>query len=619
MGPGLLGDIPQQTPVQGLLADASPNGAAPAQPAGDATPTMTADQVQAAIAKSRPGFWGTLVGALGREGSFDQIRDKVAQANLARQFLPYQIMQQQAFYRRLSPNDRALYDMDPQGFAKMYAQRVGPLTMKPGEVGYGYGAGGDQTVSAPTVLSEGQTLTGTTSGQPLATGIVSAPKTNNVYGPNAALNAGGGGTGAPSLPRAAPAVPTKAAVAGGGNGASAPNAGSGQAAPGARFQNFASSYLFPTEGGYTANDGNGAPANFGINQAANPDVNVKALTKPQAAKLMYDRYWVPSGADKLPAGLGEIQADTAINMGLPAAQRLLVQSNGDAGQYLALREQAYRAMAAQKPALAERLPSLLARNAALGQYASSVTQGATQGAPQPPAAEGAGGAEAQPTGQPGMLQSASGYRQLVTPQDRTAHGILASDRAGYALDPEGKVVRTAEDPFGPIQQMDYTTKALSFEPLKNYITTRGFLEAAKQSMTQKGGFADLNLIDMAGKSVNPTLAMRPNMIEAFGKERGWTDSVIGSIRATLEHGQQLDDAARNALYNTIYTNTQAHYNASKGMIKKIKADAQRYGVSVEDLIPDLQDMPEAPAPSYGGKGDQAEKVRVYNPKSGALE
>ena len=112
------------------------------------------------------------------------------------------------------------------------------------------------------------------------------------------------------------------------------------------FDDFYSRYLAPVEGGYAADDGNGAPVNFGINQKANPDVDVRGLTPEKAKGLMHDRYWKASGADQLPPGLAEVHADTAINMGVGAAKDMLARAGNDPNRYLQLREQRYRELAA---------------------------------------------------------------------------------------------------------------------------------------------------------------------------------------------------------------------------------------------------------------------------------
>ena len=134
------------------------------------------------------------------------------------------------------------------------------------------------------------------------------------------------------------------------------------------FDAFYSGFLAPHEGGYSASDGNGSPVNFGINQGANPDIDVKALTPDQAKNILKDRYWLASGADQLPPDLAAVVGDTAVNMGVQASKDLLAESGGDAKKYLSLREQRYRDIAANDPSKAGNLPTWLKRNADLESY-----------------------------------------------------------------------------------------------------------------------------------------------------------------------------------------------------------------------------------------------------------
>jgi len=128
------------------------------------------------------------------------------------------------------------------------------------------------------------------------------------------------------------------------------------------FDKFYSDFVAGHEGGYTENDGNGAPANYGINQGANPDVDVLALTQAQAEQILYERYWLASGADQLPAALAAVHGDTAINLGLRAANELLAQSGGDPNTYLDLRDERYRSIAAANPDKTSYLTIWLRRN-----------------------------------------------------------------------------------------------------------------------------------------------------------------------------------------------------------------------------------------------------------------
>lgn len=103
--------------------------------------------------------------------------------------------------------------------------------------------------------------------------------------------------------------------------------------------------IFKTEGGYAASDGgNGAPVNFGINQGANPDVDVKNLTKDGAAKIYKDRYWDKIKGDTLPPELQGTAMDAAVNQGPTNAAKWIKDSGGDPVKFNALRRAHYDAL-----------------------------------------------------------------------------------------------------------------------------------------------------------------------------------------------------------------------------------------------------------------------------------
>lgn len=512
------------------------------------------------VAQARPGLFGTVLAGFTHRGGFNQVRDQVTQENLARQMLPYELTaktQALAYGQGIQdPALRNLYFTNPAAYAEVEKSRLSPTKVAQNEKVFGGGPNGDQTLNG-SVISKPSEIVGDTAGAVVqrnpAAPIPLAPSQSLANGDTAQIMSTA--PAAPILSQTPAGVHTDL-VYPSAPGSSAPRAASGSAFDLSQVQQNPTAFFSGVFG---------KPVTISSG-ARTPQQNAAVGGVPNSAHLSDQAWDIP--------GLGLSAQEAAARLksaGVPFDQVI------DEGDHLHV-------------SLAPSARGMLLAGSN-GRYRNLAPSGA------PPSR---GPSAVVPIRQGGMPQ------QLVTPQERAAAGISPSDRAGYARKPNGEVEQTAQDPFGPERQMAYTKSALEFEPLKNYITTRGFLDAAQQSMKQKGGFADLNLIDMAGKSVNPTLAMRPNMIEQFGKERGWTDEVIGKIRATMEHGQALDDAARNALYNTIYTNTKAHYNASKGMIDKIKRDASKYGLTPQDLIPDLQEMPEAPAPAYGGSGsDQA--------------
>jgi hypothetical protein len=101
--------------------------------------------------------------------------------------------------------------------------------------------------------------------------------------------------------------------------------------------------LLQREGGFVAKDGrSGAPANFGINQRYNPDVDVRNLTPEKAKELYRSRYWDAIGGDQLPPEAQAAVFDAAVNQGPQRAMQWWRQSGGDLNRFNQLRLQHYR-------------------------------------------------------------------------------------------------------------------------------------------------------------------------------------------------------------------------------------------------------------------------------------
>jgi hypothetical protein len=98
------------------------------------------------------------------------------------------------------------------------------------------------------------------------------------------------------------------------------------------------------EGGFVEDDAGRGPSKFGINKAANPDVDVKNLTKEQARELYKKRYWDAIGGDSLAAkdpAFAKVAFDTAVNMGVGKTKQLVAESKGDSKALLNMRQQHY--------------------------------------------------------------------------------------------------------------------------------------------------------------------------------------------------------------------------------------------------------------------------------------
>lgn len=164
--------------------------------------------------------------------------------------------------------------------------------------------------------------------------------------------------------------------------------------------------LMGREGGYVAHDGvSGAPANYGINQRANPDINVARLTPDQAKQIYKERYWDKIGGDQLPPQAQAAVFDAAVNQGPDTATQMWQQSGGDLGKFNQLRQDRYR----QTPGYDQYGKSWDARVAETGGGAQPAA------APAAPAAPGAPqlvrGAQPKPMG------------HMATPEEKTALGV----------------------------------------------------------------------------------------------------------------------------------------------------------------------------------------------------
>lgn len=109
------------------------------------------------------------------------------------------------------------------------------------------------------------------------------------------------------------------------------------------------SAVFDVEGGYNPKDPvTGKPVKYGIDQKANPEVDVKNLSKNEAAEIYKRKYWQKSGAANLPDDLAVVHFDAAVHSGVDKAKDLLRQSGGDVNKYIELRKQSLASLGEQE-------------------------------------------------------------------------------------------------------------------------------------------------------------------------------------------------------------------------------------------------------------------------------
>lgn len=121
---------------------------------------------------------------------------------------------------------------------------------------------------------------------------------------------------------------------------------------GSGFQS-AVQFTMNAEGGLNPSDANGTPSNYGINQAAHPNIDVTKITPDQAKSIYKTEYWDPVGGDALYAKnpqLATMVFDTAVMAGVGRARALLEQSGGDPQKFMVLRTRFLNGLIEKDPA-----------------------------------------------------------------------------------------------------------------------------------------------------------------------------------------------------------------------------------------------------------------------------
>jgi hypothetical protein len=105
------------------------------------------------------------------------------------------------------------------------------------------------------------------------------------------------------------------------------------------------------EGGVNPRDTNGTPSVHGINQKANPDVDLERVKTDPAyrAEIYRNRYWNTIDGDKLDPRVAHVAFDTSVIAGPGKARELLKASGGDPEKFLALREAFQNRLIAANP------------------------------------------------------------------------------------------------------------------------------------------------------------------------------------------------------------------------------------------------------------------------------
>ena len=188
------------------------------------------------------------------------------------------------------------------------------------------------------------------------------------------------------LAKATPATATDASTAPTGlGGGTTPNqvgpTATGVAAPPPSNFDKSVQRVFQFEGGVNPRDTNGTPSVYGINQKANPDIDVTKLTQADAKQIYKTRYWDAIGADNMDPKLAHVAFDTAVIAGVGKAKELIEASGGDPAKLLQLRQDFQNGLLAKNP---EKYgPYAKAWNNRISTLMSDIDTGTTAGARAP--------------------------------------------------------------------------------------------------------------------------------------------------------------------------------------------------------------------------------------------
>ena len=91
--------------------------------------------------------------------------------------------------------------------------------------------------------------------------------------------------------------------------------------------------VFSHEGGYVNHPKDpGGETNYGIAKRSHPDVDIRNLTRTQAAAIYRREYWIKVRGDELPAGLDLVAMDGAVNSGVKRGAQWLQRGIGLTGK-----------------------------------------------------------------------------------------------------------------------------------------------------------------------------------------------------------------------------------------------------------------------------------------------
>lgn len=304
--------------------------------------------------------------------------------------------------------------------------------------------------------------------------------------------------------------------------------------------------LLQREGGFVARDGSsGAPANFGINQRANPDVNVRDLTPERAAELYRERYWNPVVQAGVPAEAREAVFDFAVNAGPQRALSAWRQSGGDINAFNQARLEHYR------------------RQPDYAQFGRSWERRVAETTP-------------------GTVDTRGGARVVAQGENR---GLSpAQQRAEATANRAERRQDQAEENSNRRDEVNLRREFNNRQEVKDFRTVQSAYNSVQAAARNPSAAGDLSLIFAYMKILDPGSVVREQEFANAQNAAGVPDRIRNLYNRAL-NGQRLNPNQRNDFLSQANNLFQTRQQTYRGIENEYRGYAESYGVSPDRVAP----------------------------------
>ena len=304
--------------------------------------------------------------------------------------------------------------------------------------------------------------------------------------------------------------------------------------------------LLQREGGFVARDGrSGAPANYGINQRANPDIDVANLTPQRAQELYRERYWNPAVQAGVPEEAREAVFDFAVNAGPSRAIDFWRRSGGDIGRFNELRLQHYRS-----------LPDYNRYGRSWERRVAETT--------------------------PGTVDTRGGTRVVAQGQNR---GLSPSEQRAVAREERAEQREQQREQAGSRRdEVNLRREFNNRQEVKDYATVRSAYQSVQAAARQPSAAGDLSLIFAYMKILDPGSVVREQEFANAQNAAGIPDRVRNLYNRAL-NGQRLNPNQRRDFINQANNLFQTRQQTYDRIASEYRGYAESYGVSPDRVAP----------------------------------